>query len=305
MVLLKVKVLVLVIFFALPIYSQSIRDTVNGWFYGGAWGTTDTINTYTQIEDGGFGPSDSVQRFNSFGWTIKNGSNEWGQQNSFGKFHLPNGPYPLPKKIFIDVNIIMLENVQQFGMAFSIADTANGGYMISNYLMVDIVYGWQTIEFNVWGTYPPELVVSMLAMDFISFTTNNDSGYTGVEVQVNNAIFWYENGDTILVDPFQYDWITGVEPVSELTPNGFVLEQNYPNPFNPNTKIRYKISELSSVKLTVYNLLGEKVIDLVNSEQGEGSYEVEFNASKLPSGIYFYRLQADSFIETKRMLLLK
>jgi len=83
------------------------------------------------------------------------------------------------------------------------------------------------------------------------------------------------------------------------------LTQNYPNPFNPSTKIKYQIPELSFVTIKVYDVLGKEVTTLINEEKPAGSYEVEFDASRLPSGVYFYRLQAGSFIETKKMILLR
>jgi hypothetical protein len=89
------------------------------------------------------------------------------------------------------------------------------------------------------------------------------------------------------------------------TPLVFNLEQNYPNPFNPSTMIKYSIPELSKVRLTLFNLLGEEVTTLVNEEKIAGNYSVEFNATSLPSGVYFYQLKAGSYIETKKMLLLK
>ena len=87
--------------------------------------------------------------------------------------------------------------------------------------------------------------------------------------------------------------------------NNFSLEQNYPNPFNPATKINYQIPELSFVTLKVYDVLGNEIATLAKEEKHIGSYEIEFNAANLPSGIYFYRLQAGSFIETKKMVLMK
>jgi len=83
------------------------------------------------------------------------------------------------------------------------------------------------------------------------------------------------------------------------------LHQNYPNPFNPNTKIKFVIPKSSFVNLKVYNVLGKEAATLVNEEKPAGNYEVEFNATDLPSGIYFYRLQAGDFIETKKMILLR
>ena len=83
------------------------------------------------------------------------------------------------------------------------------------------------------------------------------------------------------------------------------LEQNYPNPFNPTTTIKYTILESGLVTLKVYNLIGEEIASLINEEKGMGSYEVEFDALALPSGIYYYRLQSGDYIETKKMVLLR
>ncbi|MGA3288104.1 MAG: autotransporter-associated beta strand repeat-containing protein, partial [Bacteroidota bacterium] len=83
------------------------------------------------------------------------------------------------------------------------------------------------------------------------------------------------------------------------------LLQNYPNPFNPRTTIKYSIPQRSFVSITVYNILGKEVSKLVNEEKLSGSYEVQFDGNKLSSGVYFYRLQAGKFSETKKLMLLK
>ena len=85
----------------------------------------------------------------------------------------------------------------------------------------------------------------------------------------------------------------------------FVLKQNYPNPFNPVTVIEYQIAQDSDVKLTVYNALGQKVAVLVNAKMGSGSHRVEFNAASLPSGTYYYKLQAGNRSSVNKMLLIK
>ena len=85
----------------------------------------------------------------------------------------------------------------------------------------------------------------------------------------------------------------------------FKLSQNFPNPFNPSTSIQYAISSTQFVTLKVYDLLGREVATLVNEEKTTGSYEVEFDGNNLTSGIYFYKLKAGSFVETKKMILLK
>jgi hypothetical protein len=98
---------------------------------------------------------------------------------------------------------------------------------------------------------------------------------------------------------------TDIEDTKDIFPLTPLLEQNYPNPFNPTTIINYQISELSFVTLKVYDVLGNEIATLVNEEKPIGSYEVKFDASSLPSGVYFYRLQAGSFVETKKMVLLR
>ena len=85
----------------------------------------------------------------------------------------------------------------------------------------------------------------------------------------------------------------------------YSLIQNYPNPFNPITRIKFQIPELSFVTLRIYDVLGNELNTIVNEERPAGNYEIEYDATGLPSGIYFYRLQAGSFIETKKMVLIK
>ncbi|RPI75211.1 MAG: T9SS C-terminal target domain-containing protein [Ignavibacteriales bacterium] len=88
-------------------------------------------------------------------------------------------------------------------------------------------------------------------------------------------------------------------------PIKFSLKQNYPNPFNPSTTIKFSIPIAEFVALKIYDVLGSEVATLVNEEKPAGFYEVKFDASNLVSGFYFYRLQTGSFVETKKMMLVK
>ena len=88
-------------------------------------------------------------------------------------------------------------------------------------------------------------------------------------------------------------------------PHNFSLSQNYPNPFNPNTVIAFELPKSSHVLLRVYNLLGQEISTLINSQLSEGSHEVLFDAASLPSGVYFYVMRAGKFLQTKKMLLIK
>lgn len=91
----------------------------------------------------------------------------------------------------------------------------------------------------------------------------------------------------------------------QISPVNFSLEQNYPNPFNPSTKIVVKLPQSEKMKLVVYNLLGEEIIELANSEFEAGIHEFNFNAAGLASGIYIYRIESNAFSDTKKMVLLR
>ncbi|MEW6655066.1 MAG: T9SS type A sorting domain-containing protein, partial [Bacteroidota bacterium] len=88
-------------------------------------------------------------------------------------------------------------------------------------------------------------------------------------------------------------------------PTHFNLEQNYPNPFNPATTISFSLPSKTFVSLKVFDALGREVSILVSEELPAGTYSSQWNASGLPSGVYFYRLQAGSFVDTKKLILLK
>lgn len=102
----------------------------------------------------------------------------------------------------------------------------------------------------------------------------------------------------------QYMTISGVVQTIEI-PNTFRLYQNYPNPFNPVTKIKYGLPKNGYVKLTVYDELGKEVNVLVDGYREANTYKAEFDASNLPSGVYYYKLEAEGFRETKKMVIIK
>ncbi|MBK9334062.1 MAG: T9SS type A sorting domain-containing protein [Ignavibacteria bacterium] len=99
--------------------------------------------------------------------------------------------------------------------------------------------------------------------------------------------------------------LTSIQQIGNSVPGKFNLSQNFPNPFNPNTVISYELQSTGFAKLRVYDVLGNEVATLVNEKQNAGSYNVKFDGSKYSSGIYFYRLDAGEFSDTKRMILLK
>ena len=133
-------------------------------------------------------------------------------------------------------------------------------------------------------------------------TTTEYHDYTYLDNTVNKGIFFYRLKQIDFDGQYEYSNVIEVEVTA---PGKFALSQNYPNPFNPGTIIKYQVPELSFVTLKVYDVLGKEITTLVNKEKPAGSYEVKFDGTGLPSGIYFYRLKAGSFVETKKMVLMK
>jgi len=99
--------------------------------------------------------------------------------------------------------------------------------------------------------------------------------------------------------------VTDVKTINETIPDNFILMQNYPNPFNPATTISFSLPSKSFVSLKVFDALGREVATLVNEELSAGNHSRQWNGENMSSGIYFYRLQAGSFTETKKLILLK
>jgi len=128
----------------------------------------------------------------------------------------------------------------------------------------------------------------------------------GTSVTVTAADTMQSNTGTINVS--SVDWsnssLTAVQE-SNAIPTGFTLFQNYPNPFNPTTKIKFGLPANSFTTLKIYDILGREVKTLVNVEMTTGYHEVELNANDLPSGIYLYKLQTNSFTDVKKLILLK
>lgn len=139
-----------------------------------------------------------------------------------------------------------------------------------------------------------------------------------------NMLDTFNAGDTVLVrfrlysdsDSTGYGWVINEIKIQESLATSidddlvsvftFNLEQNYPNPFNPSTTIQYSISSISNVKLSIFDITGREVVELVNQRQNAGSYSVKFNADYLSSGMYFYRLETEQgFSKTNKMLLIK
>jgi Secretion system C-terminal sorting domain len=115
----------------------------------------------------------------------------------------------------------------------------------------------------------------------------------------------FHEGTTFYVDDISFDAATGIEPAPKNLPAKFALDQNFPNPFNPTAAIRFTVPSSGFVSLKVYDVLGKEVRTLVNKVEQPGSHEVRFDATGLPSGIYFYRLRQGTYMATRKLAVLK
>ncbi len=144
----------------------------------------------------------------------------------------------------------------------------------------------------------------------VSFDSTNGNGYyTAIALDASNNIYAVAsqqvNSSVYSTLTFKYSQLSGIRQISSEVPNTYSLNQNYPNPFNPTTNIHFAITKSSFVKLVVYDVLGKEAATLVNEKLESGSYNADWDASNYPSGVYFYKLEAGSFVDTKKMILIK
>jgi hypothetical protein len=166
-----------------------------------------------------------------------------------------------------------------YEMSFS---SNNYGWFIGDQLIKtsDAGYNWRTMS--------------------TSFGTNFNNVFF-----VNDTIGWLVgNGGLIIKTKNGGEPVIGVNPITNIV-NFFSLSQNYPNPFNPITRIKFDIPKSSHMQIAVYDILGREVQQLLNEDKKPGSYEITWDGSRFASGIYFYKIISDNFMETKKMVLLK
>jgi len=133
------------------------------------------------------------------------------------------------------------------------------------------------------------------------YLTGRGEGHNNTEAQTSPAIIM---DDSVLADK-ELDWLPDDELKSKSLPLKSKMSANYPNPFNAVTTISYTLPELALVKIKIYNVLGQLVTTLVNEEKQAGTYSVQFDATQLASGIYYYRLTAENYAETRKLTLIK
>lgn len=240
----------------------------------------------------------------------------WSQATGFvvaaSKVDMPNVS-PNENRATLNTITVDMPSIGMSGNAIVIAyqammknDTAANGYNNNDIWMVYSTNGGVS-----WST--PRNLSNSPGLDdrFASVSSWNEPGFANIVWQEDP-----EAGGNIIGDPgatvrmtrqvFIKTALTGSSAGSgEFAPTAYRLEQNYPNPFNPSTRIVYSLPAASDVSLNVYNTLGQKVATLVNGYKTAGSYEVDFVADRLSSGVYYYTLEAGQFKATKKMAVVK
>ena len=204
---------------------------------------------------------------------------------------LPAGPVAT-----VSSKMLVLSGAVRIGQfkdtTISIANTGTDTLKISSIVSSSPVYTLRVAS----GTLLPNQSLT----DTIRFAPVSVGGAAGVIVMTSNSP---TSPDTVKITGEGMASTTGI--IEGGLPGTFDLSQNYPSPFNPSTTIRYALPKTANVSLKVFNALGQVMAILVEAEKEAGYYEVHWSPTDAPSGVYFYRLQAGEFAETKRMILVK
>jgi uncharacterized delta-60 repeat protein len=189
-----------------------------------------------------------------------------------------------------------------FDIATSVKADLKGDIYVTGYSFdLDTKENYATIKYNSSGEEQ--------WTEIYNGASNGSDIASSLFSDINDNIYvtgyCYDGPNSVDYVTIKYSQTVGINQIVNSVANAFELKQNYPNPFNPVTKINYELPITNYVSLKIFDISGKIVFILVNQVQTQGSYEVSFDASNLTSGIYFYKLQTNSFSATKKMLLVK
>jgi photosystem II stability/assembly factor-like uncharacterized protein len=297
------------------IYSLAVNGnklfagSISGGVRMGVYSSTDNGTTWTQT---------SLNNQNIYSLAV-NGNNIFAGCQSSGVYLSTNNGttwtqtplnYPSGQSLAISGNNIFAGTLRHFNGTFYgiYLSTNNGTTWSQTNLNNQDIFSLAVNGNNVFaGALSPN-----------SFYVSNDNGTNWIQrnegliitsrvdglMIFNNYIFAGTWGNGVWRRPLGE--LIGIKPISEQIPSHFDLEQNYPNPFNPTTKIQFDISEThSNASLRIYDILGREMETIVNEQLNAGTYEVEWNASNYPSGVYYYKLIVGDYTDTKKMVLVK
>lgn len=245
---------------------------------------------------GTFGLSSGMAKFNDTNWVIYNTGNSQIPSNAINQIKIDY----LGNK-WICTYAGGLAKFNSVTNTWTIYDPSNSG--IPSYYIDCITFRNNFVKFigtevngvsvfddTVWQVFNESN--SPLPSDFI-----ND-----IKIDKYNNVWIATSSGLAIYNP---DTIIGIKNNNTQVAKDFELNQNFPNPFNPTTNIKYQLTNNALVILNVFDVQGKEIISLVNQRQNKGTYEIQWDASNLPSGVYFYQLKANNYIETRKMILIK
>jgi hypothetical protein len=297
-------------------YASLVSDALDG-FYTGRYGVVSRNALQT--------PGLDLSYFTMISWSAGNSLPAfYPEEVDYLENYLDQGGNLLIAGQNIGEDIFELAGQSQFAQSFfnnylhsNYDSTFGGSYFLSGYVGDPITDGVGFPLNSVYTRSPDEI------SPFDANTTSIMQFGTGPKINSvkaddgNHQVVYFgfafeQINDVNIVDTLvarSVRWLTeGIvlsNPVEGVVATSYKLDQNYPNPFNPTTMITYSIPKESQVSLIIYDVMGREVTELINERQSAGSYEVEFNASSIASGTYFYKLTAGEFVSVKKMTLLK
>ncbi len=231
-------------------------------------------------------------------------SNIWGF-NAFGQYAgVWQGTTSQNRPIYFRVNEAGIID----SLMITIRMSFSGFYAVANFDK-DTTVSIQADSFAVGVSLPSSItnVYSRVRGSFASSTSAQGTydGFSGSYYFFSSTIISFGTGTIISKGTWQATrQLTDIEDLHSI-PTGYSLDQNFPNPFNPSTSIRFSIPHASFVSLKVFNLLGEEVGSIVNQNLPAGTFNFQWNASGVPSGVYFYKIQAGQYTQSRKMVVIK
>lgn len=268
--------------------STIIPDDLNGKISASAYNITQGVSGFGEAFKFKFKVQDTVQTYHpiSFYWGLASANNIGGLEQPLDTLGCVGTIIPVELSFFKATQLGAKVNLQWS----TASETNNIGFDVE-----------KSSDQNNW-----------IKLGFVSGkgTTTEKTNYSYLDDNILTGISYYRLKQIDFDGSINYSAIVNVIVAA---PKEFILSQNYPNPFNPISKIDYSIPKESFVTVSIYNILGDNIATLVNEKKEAGNYSLDFNASNLPSGVYFYQLKASDpstgsgqvFLETKKMLLLK
>ena len=272
--------------------TSTYAEELNGWAFVGSSGPIDTSFTRLVADTATEGMYSQA-----FGWH--------GEPMTWVEWEKYFPAQETPWNFFIQARLNVLEPVDSstmdasvfvifFGDSSTLHETQGG----------ELWHGEMDAWFNFYfaSDYIPDPPPSFVRIRIRMFSGPNP---TSTEWFFDNLQLWYQDGSRVVLDGFgDAPPVLSVGDAGGL-PTKTVLSQNYPNPFNPTTNIAYSLPNASDVMISIFSMLGERVAILVDERQEAGEHSVAFDGRMLPSGTYFYRLETEGFVETRKMVLLK